>query len=218
MKSDLNKHRGIYIKIGFIFSLGFTLFAFEWKTYDPVSLVPLTGEISEGEEWVLPPRIETPPPVKPKVILAPVIEEVPDDEIIEEVAEIVMEVTDDLVVDFSDEPDPVVEEVEEPLFYLAPEVHATPKDGLKAFLQYVGKELNYPRQAKRMGVQGKVYLEFMIDTKGSITNVKVIRGIGAGCDEEAVRVLEEAPAWKPAKQRGREVKQKITFPIHFKLG
>lgn len=220
MKSNWNKYRSLNIKIGLILSLGLMLVAFEWKTYEPVTLVILSGEIPEEDPWILPPVTETPPPPKPKPVLAPVFEEVDNEEIVDELPEMVMtiEPTDEIPevtpIDEGEEE----EVVKEPEFYLAPEVHAAPEDGMRAFLKYIGKEVKYPRQAKRMGVQGKVILQFIVDAKGNITNIKVLRGIGAGCDEEAVRVLENAPQWTPARQRGREVKQKMTFPIHFRLG
>jgi len=68
-----------------------------------------------------------------------------------------------------------------------------------------------------MGIEGKVFVEFVIEKDGSITDVKAIKGIGAGCDEEAVRILQSAPNWKPGKQRGKPVRQKMVLPISFKL-
>ncbi len=68
-----------------------------------------------------------------------------------------------------------------------------------------------------MGIEGKVFLTFIVDKDGSITDVTLARGIGGGCDEEAIRILKESPKWNPGKQRGRAVRQKMTFPIIFKL-
>lgn len=219
MKSNWDKYRNLNIRIGLIVSLGLALAAFEWKTYEPVSIIDLGTPIVDDEEWVPTPVTETPPPPKPKPVLAPVITEVENDDIEDLDVEVEFEPDDvEIVIDIPEEDEPTVEKVEEPAFYLAPEVQATPEGGIKAFLQYIGKEIEYPRQAKRMGVQGKVFLQFIVDKKGNITDIKVLRGIGAGCDEEAVRVLKAAPQWKPAKQRGRPVKQKMTFPINFQLG
>lgn len=112
---------------------------------------------------------------------------------------------------------PVKEEEVEEVFTIVEE-SAEPIGGMDAFYKYVQKNLKYPAQARRMGVEGKVFVQFVIDKDGSITDVKVVKGIGAGCDEEAVRVIESAPKWKPGKQRGRPVKQRIVLPISFKLG
>ena len=95
---------------------------------------------------------------------------------------------------------------------------ATPKGGMSAFYKYVGDKMKYPAQARRMGIEGKVFVEFVINRDGSITDVKAIKGIGAGCDEEAVRVVQSAPPWNPGKQRGKPVRQRYVVPITFKLG
>jgi protein TonB len=95
---------------------------------------------------------------------------------------------------------------------------AAPIGGMPAFYEFVGKKLKYPAQARRMGVEGKVFVEFVIERDGTITDVKAIKGIGAGCDEEAVRVLQSAPKWKAGKQRGKPVRQRMVLPIAFKLG
>ncbi|HEX6890078.1 MAG TPA: energy transducer TonB, partial [Chryseolinea sp.] len=102
--------------------------------------------------------------------------------------------------------------------FLVVEETAAPTGGMPAFYEYVGKKLKYPAQARRMGIEGKVFVEFVIERDGTITDVKAIKGIGAGCDEEAVRVLQSAPKWKPGKQRGKPVRQRMVLPIAFKLG
>ena len=89
--------------------------------------------------------------------------------------------------------------------------------GIAAFYKYVGKNMNYPKQARRMGIEGKVYVQFIVDKDGSVTNVRAVKGIGAGCDEEAERVLKSSPKFKPGKQRGRPVKVRMMMPIIFKL-
>jgi protein TonB len=68
-----------------------------------------------------------------------------------------------------------------------------------------------------MRVEGKVFVEFVVEKDGTLTQFTVVKGIGAGCDEEAIRIMQEAPAWEPGKQRGRPVKQRMVLPIFFKL-
>ena len=89
--------------------------------------------------------------------------------------------------------------------------------GMKAFYKYVGDNMNYPTQAIRMGIEGRVYVQFVVDKEGNLSEVKAIRGIGAGCDQEAERVLRESPRFIPGKQRGRPVKVRMVMPIVFKL-
>ena len=87
-------------------------------------------------------------------------------------------------------------------------------DGLRTFL---GKNLNYPRMAASSGVSGRVYVSFVVNTDGSLTDIQVLKGIGFGCDEEAIRVMQKMPHWKPGKQSGRAVRVKYNLPISFTL-
>jgi protein TonB len=215
---DINKYGGVISRMGFILSLGFVFLAFEMPTFEEQQIVDLgTLEVEVEEQIEIPPTEQKPPP-PPKVTL-PEIVEVPDEEEIEEEIEVELdvEVDEETVVEAVVEvEEPEEEEPVDQVFTIVEE-QATPVGGYEAFYKYIQKNLEYPRQAKRMNVQGKVFLEFIVDKDGSITNVNVVRGIGAGCDEEAKRILMESPKWKPAKQRGRAVKQKMTFPINFRL-
>ena len=109
------------------------------------------------------------------------------------------------------------EEESEQIFNIVEE-SAAPKGGMAAFYKYVHDKIKYPPQARRMGIEGRVFVEFVIAIDGTLTEVRAIKGIGAGCDEEAVRIIQSAPPWSPGKQRGKPVKQRYTLPIIFKLG
>jgi len=89
--------------------------------------------------------------------------------------------------------------------------------GLNALYKYMGKNLRYPEAARKNDVQGKVFVTFVIEKNGLVSNVKIIRGIGHGCDEEAVRVIKASPKWKPGMQNKRPVRQQYTLPINFAL-
>ncbi|MEQ8423644.1 MAG: TonB family protein, partial [Cyclobacteriaceae bacterium] len=170
------------------------------------------------EEMLEIPPTEQPPPPPPQ-IQQPQIIEVPDEEEIEEEIQVKfdVEVTEDTkvqqIVIQAEEPKEEVEEI-----FTIVEDPASPNGGMTAFYKYVGDKIKYPPQARRMGVEGRVFVEFVIDKDGSITDVRAVKGIGAGCDEEAVRILQAAPKWKPGKQRGKPVKQRMVLPITFKLG
>lgn len=97
------------------------------------------------------------------------------------------------------------------------EVSAEPVDGLEGFYKWVGHNLRYPAQSRRMGLEGKVFVKFVIEPTGDITNVAVVKGINGECDEEAVRVISMAPKWKPGMQSGSPVRQAYTLPITFRL-
>lgn len=99
------------------------------------------------------------------------------------------------------------------------EESATPVGGFVEFYKYINANMQYPRQARRMGVEGRVFLSFVVEKDGSLTDLQIVegQGIGAGCDEEAIRLLKNAPRWNPGTQGGKPVRQHYTVPIHFKL-
>lgn len=217
-KADLDKKTGLYFNIGLVITMAVIVFAFEKKSYDDSNIV-LSGQISDDFEDLLDiPPTEQPPPPPPK-IQQPEIIEVPDEEEIEEEIEVDLdvEITEEEVIEdiiFDDEPE---EEVADEIFTIVEE-SATPDGGMQAFYKFIRKKLKYPSQARRMGIEGRVFVEFIVDKDGTLTNVKAIKGIGAGCDQEAVRVIKSHPKWAPGKQRGKAVKQKIVLPITFQLG
>lgn len=89
--------------------------------------------------------------------------------------------------------------------------------GQDALMSFIRSELVYPAMAKELGIQGKVICGFVVDQEGMIQDVRLLRGIGHGCDEEAIRVIKKMPRWKPGMQNGRKVKVRFNLPISFKL-
>lgn len=89
--------------------------------------------------------------------------------------------------------------------------------GEEARMKFLQDNIKYPEEAKELNIDGRVFVQFVVEIDGSITDVKVIRGIGAGCDEEAVRVVKSMPKWIPGKQRGTPVRVQFNLPIRFKL-
>ena len=89
--------------------------------------------------------------------------------------------------------------------------------GMGKLAEYLAQNINYPQTAQKAGVQGKVFVNFVVEPDGSVSNVKVIRSLGGGCDEEAVRVVKAMPQWRPGKQRGQAVRVSYNLPINFKL-
>ena len=129
----------------------------------------------------------------------------PDEEEIEEEIDIDLdiEIDEETVIEEIEDNTDIEEERADEIFEIVEEP-AAPIGGLEAFYNFVRKHIIYPNQARRMGVEGKVFLRFIVEKDGKITDIKIARGIGAGCDEEAARVLSRAPKWKPAKQRGQK--------------
>jgi protein TonB len=85
------------------------------------------------------------------------------------------------------------------------------------FRQYLAKNLRYPEEAAKKGIEGRVYVSFVVDTEGNVTKVKVERGVEPALDNEAIRVIQSSPQWQPGKQRGKNVNVAFTFPIVFAL-
>lgn len=210
---DLSRMSSLFIGIGATIALSLVITAFEWKTYDP--LVDLTAKVVDHytELVVIPPTEILPPAPKPRPV---------------EIVEVKTDPKVDIPIIDIDVPDgasvepipPAIELPVEPsdLIELFPEESASPKGGFSAFYKYVSDNIKYPPQARRIGIEGRVFVEFVIGRDGILTDVKVIKGIGGFCDEEAVRIVESSPPWNPGKQRGKPVRQRYTLPIIFKLG
>jgi len=217
-KADLSKTSGMFLNFGLVVSLLLCLVAFEWKSYDDSAQLGLKGSNEQFEEMLEVPVTVLPPP-KVQVIIQPEIIEVPDEQEIEQDIELDLDVemNESTVIENVVFKDVVVEEDVDEVFTIV-EDQPTPEGGMAAFYEFVSKNMKYPAQARRMGIEGKVFVQFVVDRDGKLNEVTAVRGIGAGCDEEAVRVISEAPRWKPGKQRGRAVKVRMILPITFKLG
>jgi protein TonB len=109
-------------------------------------------------------------------------------------------------------------EVEEakPVFTIVEEMPSFP-GGESERNKFLAENIVYPQQATENGIQGTVYVSFVVDSKGNVTDVKLLRGIGGGCDEEALRVVKMMPKWHPGKQNGKQVRVLFNMPIYFKL-
>jgi periplasmic protein TonB len=218
-KADLTKKTFLFFNVGLIVALLIAILAFTYKVEDENSGVdPNNNQTMVEEIMEVPPTEQLPPP--PPKIEQPQIVEVPDEQEIEEEIEIDMDTETDVTETKAEVLAPVIEEEKEDpnTIFTVVEETAAPIGGMGAFYEYVSKKIKYPAQAKRMGIEGKVFVEFVIEKDGSITDVKAIKGIGGGCDQEAERILASAPKWKPGKQRGKPVRQKMVLPINFKLG
>lgn len=148
-----------------------------------------------------------PPPPKPPIPI-----EAPSDDVLEDIE------IGDTEIDFEAEmeaPPPPKEEKkieEEPTYFVAVEEMPEPVGGIKA----IQEKIKYPEIAKRAGVEGKVYILAFVDETGNVTKSQVLKGIGAGCDEEALKAVQNTK-FKPGKQRGKPVKVQVSIPVIFKL-
>jgi protein TonB len=125
--------------------------------------------------------------------------------------------SEDVEIEIVDEKPQVIEQkVEAEIFTVVEEQPAYP-GGEEGRMRYLQESIKYPEEAKELGIQGRVFVTFVVEVDGSITDVRVLRGIGGGCDEEAVRVVKAMPKWVPGKQRGVPVRVQFNLPIKFTL-
>ena len=124
--------------------------------------------------------------------------------------------TEEIVIE-DDGGEEIVEQIEAtPIFTVVEEMPTFP-GGDESRIKFLTENIKYPQMAKESGIQGTVYVTFVIDERGRVADVKVLRGIGGGCDEEAVRVVKMMPPWNPGKQSGKPVRVQFNMPIKFTL-
>jgi periplasmic protein TonB len=216
-KADLTNKSTFFFSIGLFVTLGVTVAIFENKTYD--EKVEAIARIADQSEEIMDVPVTDQPPPPPPQVQQPQVVEVPDEEEIEEEIQVNLDVEmndDTKVEEIEIKQEKEVEEDVNQIFTIVEE-QAQPVGGMAAFYKFVGEKMKYPAQARRMQVEGRVFCEFVVNRDGTLQDVKVIRGIGAGCDEEAIRVIQSAPPWKPGKQRGKAVRSKFNLAIIFKL-
>ena len=221
-KADLENRRSLYTEIGLVVALLVVWGAFSYSTKEKaVASLGEDTQVVEVEDMV-PITQETPPPPPetPKIpVLSDQIDIVEDDI---KVDDNFMSLEDDanLGVEIMDYVEEVKEEVveEEAIpFQLVEEKPSFNGGDANEFSKWVNSKLQYPEIAKENGVQGRVTLQFTVNPDGSVSNVKVLRGVDSSLDKEAVRVVSMSPKWKPGKQRDRAVKVTYTFPVIFQL-
>ena len=221
-KANLENKKLLFTEIGLIISLLIVFIAFEWTQEEvKVSNLEDTTQVVTEEE-IIPITQETPPPppAAPKIpVLSDQIDIVDDEIEIDD--DMFMNLEDDAslgveIMDYVEVEEEVVEEEAIP-FQLVEEKPSFQGGDANQFSKWVNQRLVYPEIAKENGVQGRVTLQFTVEKDGSVTKVKVLRGVDPSLDKEAVRVVSMSPKWKPGKQRDRAVPVTYTFPVIFQL-
>lgn len=244
--SKLKRNYAINFKIGLMIALGFVVMAFNYTStgnrLDPVIEEPIL-EVSDIEITRTPYKKKLPPPALTVTEKTELVDEVmiPDESEIKP-QPISIDI-DDEPFDFGEETgegdeveiEPIVDEepldilVEEPVRDFAEYMPSFGKCDVTlnkeeykqcsdaALLQYFANKIKYPAAARENGIEGRVILKFVIDENGEIQNPKVLRGVGGGCSQEALRVLNSMPLWKAGRHGGRNVKVNFTLPVYFKL-
>lgn len=219
-KANLEKRIGIFFELGLVISISLILIAFEWTSGGLGDNAFDTGDMEQIEEEIIPiTRQEQPEPPKP-----------PEPPKVTEVLQIVdddVEIEDELILDdFEVDQDSEVEimefteeeeEEEAEIFFIVEDMPGFMGKGQDGFRQWIGQNLRYPEIAAENGISGRVFVQFVVEPNGTVTNVKVVRGVDPALDAEAVRVVKSSPKWTPGKQRGKAVRVSFTFPINFVL-
>ena len=222
-KANLENKKLLFLELGLIVSLGIVWFAFEWTSKETnVSTLEDTTQVVLEEE-IIPITQETPPP-PPSAPKIPVLSDqidIVDDEI-ELEDDMFMNLEDDSslgveIMDYVEVEEEVVEEEVIPFQLIEDKPKVQGGDPRSLFPKWVNQRLVYPEIAKENGVQGRVMLQFTIEKDGSITNIRVLRGVDPSLDKEAMRVVATSPKWTPGKQRDRAVPVTFTFPVVFQL-
>ena len=221
-KANLENKKLLFVEIGLVISLGITFLAFEWTSKETNVAVLEEQTQVVLEEEIIPITQETPPPppAAPKIpVLSDQIDIVDDEIELED--DLFMNLEDDAnlgveIMDYVEVEEEVVEEEAIP-FQLVEEKPSFQGGDANMFSKWVNQRLVYPEIAKENGVQGRVTLQFTVEKDGSVTKVKVLRGVDPSLDKEAVRVVSMSPKWKPGKQRDRAVPVTYTFPVIFQL-
>jgi protein TonB len=228
-KADLSKNSSLYFVIGLSLILLISWQAIEWKTYDKslYGYEALDVEEDDDEEIPITEQLKTPPPPPPPPPPAPEIIEVVEDE--EEVEETVIESTEtneDEIVEVVevieeefedvDVPFAVIEDV--PIFPGCEKVAKSERRNCfqEQMNKHIRKNFRYPEIAQEMGIQGRVYVNFIISKDGSISNIRM-RGPDKNLEAEAQRIISKLPQMTPGKQRGRAVRVPFSIPITFRL-
>lgn len=219
-KANLDNKKLTFTLVGLVIALFIVWRVFEHRSYDKQTVDTFARQVEVIEEEMVEitkqeqpkPQIQAP---KPQVTQIQVVDNEAEVEDIELNAEVDQnEIIEEYVYEAPEIED---EEIVEEEVFLSVEENPEFPGGPAKLLEYVQKNLKYPMMARESDIQGRVFVGFVVEKDGSISNVRVLRGIGGGCDEEAVRVVQSLPKFKPGKQRGNPVRVQYTLPIVFKL-
>lgn len=218
-KADLRSKRVLFFEIGMILAITCVFAAFQWTTDENVIAMQLSDELNFDieDEWMPVNReIEKPEKEQPKQQTVEVIDIVEDTEDIDDLEIADVEGDNDIAVAIIAMDDEDLDNSEPEIFFIVEDPPIYP-GGPGALLKEIMGNVVYPEIAKENGIQGRVFVQFIVNKKGNVDKVQVARGVDPSLDREAVRVVKLLSGWTPGKQRGKPVNVSFTVPIHFQL-
>ena len=222
-KANLENKKLFYRELGLIVALGVILCAFEWSTSEKAESVIQQEEAAPIEVEEIPVTTEAPlpPPETPKIPqLSDMIEVVNDDVVVDTDLFISLEDEADMGVEIMDYVAEVAEETieEAPIpFTLVEEKPSFNGGDANQFVRWVQSNMVFPEAARENGISGRIFVQFTIEPDGSLTNIKILRGLDPSLDQEVIRVVSSSPKWTPGKQRDKAVRVTYQFPVTFQL-
>ncbi|MCU4164470.1 TonB family protein [Carboxylicivirga caseinilyticus] len=215
--ADLERKRSVFFQIGLIVALAASLAAFEWTSEDVTVPIIYEGADPYEVDLILPEPIKLeekkPEPMKKQEILAPIIELTDNNDPNAGEVNFISE----NIVDVPFEIPELPSEPEDNSVHIIVERMPEPAGGMEGLMKYFAESIRYPVICAEMGIQGRVYVAFVVDKDGSITDVKIMRSPDANLSKEAVRVVSSMPKWTPGRQGGKPVRVSYTVPVNFKL-
>lgn len=209
---NLENFRLLFIQIGLVVSVSIVYGAIEYTSNNETSSLDEKERKEEIED--VPQTIQEPPPPPPDN--APPPPPPPPDKI--DIVEDDVEIEEEIVInDVDAEPDLDLEEEDDGEIFRVVEQMPQFPGGDAALMKYIANKVRYPQIAKEYGIEGRVFVTFVIDKKGKVKDVEIIKGVDPNLDKEAKRVIESLPKFTPGKQRGKAVRVQFTVPISFKL-
>lgn len=220
--ANMENKRTIFLEVGLVIAMLFVLLAFNWKTYDRqlIQIYQKSGDNTLIE--MVPITVQKQPelPKVPKPTVVYTINIVDDETLVDEdyVINADIDPTDSVPV-YTPMPamkDEEEDNTQEEIFKVVESMPVFP-GGEKALYAFLQNNMTYPAMAKEAAISGKVYVTFVVEKDGSITEVRLLRGIGGGCDEEALRVVKNMPDWTPGRQRNIPVRVQFILDVKFTL-
>ncbi len=218
-KANLENKKGYFFLFGLMISLGVVLLAFEWREPLPKPMELGTLSFVEPDVLYIPPTTNLEKPLPPKLVVPEIFKLVDNNSETEMNLDAFNTEPEEVIVDLNQlvfTPKENQNNREEEIFLFAEEMPGFPGGDL-ALRKYLANAVKYPVIAQENDIHGKVYVSFVIDETGNITNVHLLRGVDTSLDNEALRVVQTMPNWKPGKQGGKPVKVRYSLPIQFEL-